>query len=76
MPQQYVDPICDRLDPKREMIAGRLYKVHTRYIDGKHARDLSVLERDQRRVLFVSSNPDSYYLQPENCIKVKPWKGP
>ena len=57
------------------MIAGRLYRPHTRYVEGKHVRDLTVLDRDIRRVLFVSANPNAYHLQPDNCIKVPRWRG-
>ena len=65
----YADPILDRIDPQRN-ISYRLYKNSTHYIDGKHVRDLSKLNRDPGRVLLLSCNPDAYSLQPENTIKV------
>lgn len=65
----YADPILDRIDPQRN-ISYRLYKNSTHYIDGKHVRDLSKLNRDLGRVLLLSCNPDAYSLQPENTIKV------
>ncbi|EFN54279.1 hypothetical protein CHLNCDRAFT_31856, partial [Chlorella variabilis] len=70
----YADPILDRLDPQR-MIQYRLYRDSTQYVNGKHVRDLSKLNRDMRQVLFVTADPDAYALQPENAIKLsKEWK--
>lgn len=67
----YVDPILDQLDPHH--IAFRLYRADTQYKEGKHVRDLSKLNRDLNKVLFLSANPESYSLQPENAVKLKPW---
>ncbi|CAD7695095.1 unnamed protein product [Ostreobium quekettii] len=67
----YVDPIMDQLDPHH--IALRLYRADTRYEDGKHVRDLSKLNRDMSKVLFLSANAEAYALQPDNAIKLKPW---
>ncbi|KAK9823312.1 hypothetical protein WJX72_001853 [[Myrmecia] bisecta] len=69
----YADPILDRLDPNR-LVQFRLYKDSTQYVDGKHVRDLSKLNRDLGRVLLVSAKPEAYALQPENAVKVRPWK--
>lgn len=65
----YADPILDRLDPHR-MIQYRLYRDSTRYVDGKHVRDLSKLNRDLKQVLMITADEDAYSLQPENAIKV------
>lgn len=69
----YADPILDRLDPQR-MIQYRLYRDSTNYVDGKHVRDLSKLNRDLRQVLMITADTDAYSLQPENAIKLKKWK--
>ncbi|KVH96020.1 HAD-like domain-containing protein, partial [Cynara cardunculus var. scolymus] len=69
----YVDPIVDRLDGKH-CIRYRLSRAATRYQDGKHYRDLSKLNRDPSRILYVSGNALESCLQPENCVPVKPWK--
>lgn len=69
----YVDPIVDRLDGKH-CIRYRLSRAATRYQDGKHYRDLSKLNRDPSRILYVSGNAAETCLQPENCVPVKPWK--
>ena len=69
----YADPILDRLDPHR-MIQYRLYRDSTNYVDGKHVRDLSKLNRDLRQVLLITADEDAWSLQPENAIKLKKWK--
>ncbi|KAK9710767.1 mitochondrial inner membrane protein required for protein import [Basidiobolus ranarum] len=66
--------ILDKLDPY-QYIMYRLYRESTRYIDKKHVKDISRLNRDLSKVIMMDSNPDAYSLQPENAIAVKPWKG-
>ncbi|KAK9084632.1 hypothetical protein Sjap_025043 [Stephania japonica] len=69
----YVDPVIERLD-RKGCIRYRLSRSATRYQNGKHYRDLSKLNRDPRRVLYVSGNALESSLQPENCVPIKPWK--
>ncbi|ONK61465.1 uncharacterized protein A4U43_C08F30200 [Asparagus officinalis] len=69
----YVDPVLERLDQKG-CIRYRLARNATRYLDGKHYRDLSKLNRDPSRILYVSGHATESSLQPENCVPVKPWK--
>lgn len=71
-PSTYVDPIMERLDPERHI--HRLSRPDTNYVDGKHVRDLSKLGRDLNKVLMISAKADAWALQPENTIKLKPWK--
>ncbi|KAL0320871.1 UNVERIFIED_CONTAM: Mitochondrial import inner membrane translocase subunit TIM50 [Sesamum radiatum] len=70
----YVDPVVERLDTKH-CIRYRLSRGATRYIDGKHYRDLSMLNRDPAKVIYISGHALESSLQPENCIEVNPWKG-
>ncbi|KAM3286947.1 mitochondrial import inner membrane translocase subunit TIM50 [Capsicum chacoense] len=70
----YVDPVIERLDPKH-CIRFRLSRGDTRYIDGKHYRDLSKLNRDPSRIIYLSGHALESSLQPENCVEIKPWKG-
>lgn len=65
----YADPIMDRLDPSRFALY-RLYKDSTRYVNGRHVRDLSKLNRELGQVLLLTANEDAYQLQPENAVKV------
>lgn len=53
----------------------RLYRDATRYVDGKYVKDLSHLNRDLSKVIIMDSNPQSFSLQPENGIPLKPWNG-
>ncbi|KAG0322522.1 mitochondrial inner membrane protein required for protein import [Dissophora globulifera] len=66
--------ILEKLDPY-QYAPYRLYRESTRYIDGKHVKDLSHLNRDLSKVIIMDSNPDAYALQPENSIAMKPWTG-
>ncbi|KAL0443286.1 UNVERIFIED_CONTAM: Mitochondrial import inner membrane translocase subunit TIM50 [Sesamum latifolium] len=70
----YVDPVAERLDPKH-CIRYRLSRGATRYIDGKHYRDLSMLNRDPAKMLYISGHALESSLQPENCVPVKAWQG-
>ncbi|GFZ07375.1 haloacid dehalogenase-like hydrolase (HAD) superfamily protein [Actinidia rufa] len=70
---KYVDPVVDRLDPK-QCIRFRLSRGATRYQDGKHYRDLSKLNRDPAKILYVSGHALESNLQPENGVPIKPWK--
>ncbi|KAF8410855.1 hypothetical protein HHK36_003392 [Tetracentron sinense] len=69
----YVDPIIERLD-KKGCIRYRLSRSATMYQDGKHYRDLSKLNRDPSRILYVSGHALESSLQPENSVPIKPWK--
>ncbi|KAL8157766.1 mitochondrial import inner membrane translocase subunit TIM50-like isoform X1 [Apium graveolens] len=70
----YVDPSVDRLDPNHN-IRYRLSRSATKYQDQKHYRDLSMLNRDPSRILYLSGNALETSLQPENCVPIKQWKG-
>ncbi|MBA0580389.1 hypothetical protein Gorai_022609, partial [Gossypium raimondii] len=69
----YVDPVCERLDPNH-YIRYRLSRGATKYQDGKHYRDLSKLNRDPAKILYVSAHAFESSLQPENCVPIKPYK--
>ncbi|KAK4491777.1 hypothetical protein RD792_002552 [Penstemon davidsonii] len=70
----YVDPVMERLDPKH-CIRYRLSRGDTRYVDGKHYRDLSKLNRDPAKVLYISGHALESSLQTENSVPIKSWKG-
>lgn len=71
----YVDPVVQRLDPQQTILRGKLDRVSTRYIKGKHYRDLSMLNRDPSRIIYLSAHAAETTLQPENAVQIKPWKG-
>ena len=68
-------PIIEKLDPDRRFIAYTLFRESCRTVEGKLVKDLSHLNRDLSKVIVVDTNADSFALQPENGILVKPWKG-
>lgn len=41
--------------------------------DGKCYRDLSKLNRDSSKILYLSAHAFENCLQPENCVPIKPW---
>ncbi|KAF7815911.1 mitochondrial import inner membrane translocase subunit TIM50 [Senna tora] len=69
----FVDPVIDRLDTKH-CIRYRLARPATKYQEGKHYRDLSKLNRDPGKVLYLSGHALESCLQPENCVPIKPWQ--
>ncbi|CAO3697940.1 unnamed protein product [Rhizopus stolonifer] len=73
-PAMNAAPVLDKLDPYQYAMY-RLYRDATRYVDGKYVKDLSHLNRDLSKVIIMDSNPQSFSLQPENGIPLKPWNG-
>nr|XP_027062450.1 mitochondrial import inner membrane translocase subunit TIM50-like [Coffea arabica] len=71
----FVYPVVQRLDPQQTIFRQKLDRVSTRYIKGKHYRDLSMLNRDPSRIIYMSAHAAETTLQPENAVQVKPWKG-
>ncbi|SPO21528.1 related to TIM50 - mitochondrial inner membrane import translocase subunit [Ustilago trichophora] len=68
-------PIIEKLDPDRRFIAYTLFRESCRTVDGKLVKDLAHLNRDLSKVVVVDTNPESFYLHPENGILIQPWKG-
>ena len=53
------DPIVDRIDPKRR-IRHRLYRDTTTFSKGHHLKDLSVLNRDLKKVLILDTSEEAF----------------
>jgi len=55
----------------------RLSISHCAKVEGVlgYMKDLSVLGRDLKNVIFADSFSSSYHLQPKNAIPINPWKG-
>ncbi|KAH6764426.1 Haloacid dehalogenase-like hydrolase superfamily protein [Perilla frutescens var. hirtella] len=70
----YVDPVVERLDTKH-CIRYRLSRGETKYVNGKHYRDLAMLNRDPAKVIYISGHALESSLQPENSIQIKSWQG-
>ena len=68
----YVDPIVERLDPQH-FLAGRLYREATQYKNGEYLRDLSKLNRDVGKVIYVTARPQTA-MQRENVVVINPYR--
>eukprot|EP00850_Spirogloea_muscicola_P020930 SM000231S07477 [mRNA] locus=s231:47708:50703:+ [translate_table: standard] len=54
----FVDPILDRVDQKG-CIRYRLYRDGTQYTNGQFLRDLSKLNRDENKVMYITGHPET-----------------
>eukprot|EP00850_Spirogloea_muscicola_P018055 SM000161S02437 [mRNA] locus=s161:228822:231464:+ [translate_table: standard] len=68
----FVDPILDRVDQKG-CIRYRLYRDGTQYTNGQFLRDLSKLNRDENKVMYITGHPETC-MQQENVLTIEPWK--
>lgn len=73
--QMFSEKTVSKLDPFHAYISYALFKEACRYKDGKSIKDLSLLNRDLSKVILVDIDEDSWALQPENAIPMKPWDG-
>ncbi|KAJ6264574.1 hypothetical protein Dda_0721 [Drechslerella dactyloides] len=72
-PNVMAGPILAKLDPYHMYY--QLFREATKYKGGKYIKDLSYLNRDLSKVIMIDTKPDAWADQPENAIKMKPWKG-
>ncbi|XP_024199842.1 CTD small phosphatase-like protein, partial [Rosa chinensis] len=70
--REYATLVVDRLD-RQGVISHSLYRDSCKEMNGRLVKDLSGLGRDLRRVVIVDDNPNSYFLQPENGVPVRPF---
>ncbi|EGV66818.1 mitochondrial inner membrane protein required for protein import [Yamadazyma tenuis] len=73
--QIFSEKTVAKLDPFHAYISYALFREACRYKDGKLIKDLSLLNRDLSKVVLVDINEESWSLQPENAIPMKPWDG-
>ncbi|CAA0254823.1 putative protein-serine/threonine phosphatase [Arabidopsis thaliana] len=70
---EYASQVLDKLD-KNRVISQRLYRDSCTEMNGRYAKDLSlVAKNDLGSVLLVDDNPFSYSLQPDNGVPIKPF---
>ncbi|KAI8916917.1 NLI interacting factor-like phosphatase-domain-containing protein, partial [Powellomyces hirtus] len=74
-PGYLAEPVCQALDPHFFYAMYRLYRDHTTLVDGTYVKDLSQLNRDLSKTIILDTNKESFQLQPENGILLKPWLG-
>ena len=70
----------ERIDPGRRFVPFRLFRDSTHYTGGVlkpgvHARDLSKLNRDLRKTLYLCWDADTGCLQPNNTVLIGKWEG-
>ncbi|XP_071739776.1 uncharacterized protein [Rutidosis leptorrhynchoides] len=70
--KEYASLVLDRLD-RKGLISHRLYRDSCKEFDGKFVKDLSNLGRDLKNAVIVDDNPNSYSLQSQNAIPIKPF---
>ncbi|TFK19107.1 HAD-like protein [Coprinopsis marcescibilis] len=74
-PSYTAAPILDKLDRYNFFVVHRLFREHTRSLNGKIVKDLSYLNRDPSKVIMLDTDPEHICLQPENAVLVPKWKG-
>jgi import inner membrane translocase subunit TIM50 len=74
-PEVMAAPIIQKVDQYPGYIMYPLFRAHTRYVDGKYVKDLNYLNRDLSKVIMLETNPDAWSANPENTVKLPPWKG-
>ncbi|KAF3932856.1 hypothetical protein ABW19_dt0210081 [Dactylella cylindrospora] len=72
-PNAIASPIVAKIDPFRMFY--QLYREATKYKRGKYIKDLTYLNRDLSKIIMIDTKPDAWAEQPDNAIKMKPWKG-
>ncbi|PWA61213.1 haloacid dehalogenase-like hydrolase (HAD) superfamily protein [Artemisia annua] len=70
--EEYAALVLEKLD-KKGVISHKLYRASCKECDGRFVKDLSGLGRDLKRAVIVDDNPNSYSLQPENAIPIRPF---
>ena len=69
------EPVVHSLD-KKNIVLHRLFRESCTQRDGAFVKDLSLLNRDPKRVVIIDDDPAAYQFQPENAIAIKPWSDP
>ncbi|TKR88437.1 hypothetical protein L596_012684 [Steinernema carpocapsae] len=68
------DPVINSVDPKQRIMY-KLYRDCTKYMDGHHVKDLSKLNRDLSKVIYIDFDPKSFQLNTENVLRIPKWEG-
>lgn len=54
----------------------RLFRENTRFINGAHVKDLSCLNRDLKKIIYLDWDDKAFQLQPRNALhRLKKWDG-
>lgn len=66
--------VIDSFDPKQRVLF-RLFRDCTKYMKGHHVKDLSRLNRDLSKVIYIDYDPQSFQLNPDNVLRLPKWEG-
>jgi len=69
------EDVINKLD-KNGCVMHRLYRDACYYKKGVYMKDLSKLNRNTNRVIYIDDDEDAARLNPENLIKIKPYDDP
>ncbi|VDK71819.1 unnamed protein product [Litomosoides sigmodontis] len=67
-------PIVETLDSKQKIMY-KLYRDCCKYINGVYVKDLSKLNRDLSKVIYIDFDPESFQFNPENVLRLPKWDG-
>ena len=70
--QPYADYVIDQID-KQKNVVHRLYKESCSDLNGATVKDLSLLNRDLKKIIIIDNSRISSLLQPYNSIPVNTW---
>lgn len=68
------NPIVEALDSKQKIMY-KLYRDCCKYMNGVYVKDLSKLNRDLSKVIYIDFDPESFRFNPENVLRLPKWNG-
>ena len=71
--KEYADLIINILDPTKEFFSHRLYRESTTAINNEITKNLNLVNRDLKKVVFIDNMISNFKLQPDNGIHIKTW---
>ena len=70
--QTYADYVVDQLDPDH-LISYRLYKESCSDLNGATVKDLSLLNRDLKKLIIIDNSKMASLLHPYNAVPIETW---
>ena len=61
--------------PPLQFFMYKLFRDATKYIDGRHKKDLGAINRDLRKVILVDYDAESTTGHRDNALVIKKWEG-